>query len=164
MITYELTPEERADIAERGTLMSGPEAVRYIVVHCTATRPSQNYSVEALTRDHLKRGFRTVGYHFYIRRDGTLTQHRHLREVGAHCKPLNRCSIGVCYEGGVDEDLHAADTRTAAQKAQLTALLKELKALFPQALIMSHRDMPGARPCDCPSFDATKEYKDIDTM
>jgi hypothetical protein len=32
--------------------------------------------VEQLLRDHRKRGFRTIGYHFYIRRDGTLTQHR----------------------------------------------------------------------------------------
>ena len=35
-----------------------------------------------LMRDHKKRGFRTIGYHFYIRKDGTITQHRKLLEVG----------------------------------------------------------------------------------
>jgi N-acetyl-anhydromuramyl-L-alanine amidase AmpD len=158
MITYELTTQQKKDLEERGALMSGPDAIRFIVVHCSATRPTQNYSVQDLERDHLKRGFAKIGYHFYIRRDGTLTQHRELLEVGAHCKPYNRCSIGVCYEGGVDENLQPADTRTIAQKDRLESLLRELKVMFPGAIVMGHRDMPGARPVACPSFDATREY------
>jgi N-acetyl-anhydromuramyl-L-alanine amidase AmpD len=161
MITYELTEEERQDLQERGALMTGPDAIRFLVVHCTATRATQSYTATQMERDHKKRGFRTVGYHFYIRRDGTLTQHRKLLEVGAHCRPYNRCSIGVCYEGGLDAEGHPADTRTAAQKERLAQLLRELKTLFPQAIIMGHRDMPGATPKDCPSFDATSEYQTL---
>jgi hypothetical protein len=39
-----------------------------------------------------------------------------------------------------------------------------LKTLFPQAIIMGHRDMPGARACDCPSFDATGEYSKLGVL
>ena len=46
--------------------------IRYIVVHCSATRASQSYSPEALERDHRTRGFRSAGYHFYIRRSGAI--------------------------------------------------------------------------------------------
>lgn len=67
---------------EDGTLMAGPDSVRFLVIHCSATRSDRSYPVERLLRDHRARGFRTVGYHFYLRRDGTLTQHRRLLEVG----------------------------------------------------------------------------------
>jgi N-acetyl-anhydromuramyl-L-alanine amidase AmpD len=161
MVAYKMNNDLRELLEERGTEMNGTNSVRFIVVHCSATSPSQDYTVEALERDHLKRGFRTIGYHFYIRRDGTLTRHRKLLEVGAHCKPINRCSIGVCYEGGLDENSQPADTRTPEQKERLLDLLRNLKQLFPQAMIISHRDVQGAKKCDCPSFDATKEYSDI---
>ena len=52
----------------------------------------------------------------------------------------------------------AKDTRTPAQKAALLKLLKELKAKYPKASIHGHRDFANKA---CPSFDATKEYKNI---
>lgn len=151
---------ERALLAgvESGRLMQSAESVRFLVIHCSATRSTQAYTVEQLTRDHQARGFRTVGYHFYIRRDGTLTQHRKLLEVGAHARPYNRCSIGICYEGGLDAQGRPADTRTAAQKQRLKALVAHLKQLFPKARVVGHRDLPGATPKACPCFDAYAEY------
>ena len=147
---------ERALLArvEDGELMGGPDSVRYLVLHCSATRCTQDYTAEQLLHDHRARGFRTVGYHFYVRRDGSLTQHRGLLEVGAHCRPYNRCSIGVCYEGGLDGRGRPADTRTPAQTARLTELFARLRRLFPQAVVCGHRDRPGASPKDCPCLDA----------
>ena len=142
---------------EDGPLMQGRESVRYLILHCSATRCDKDYTAEQLLRDHKTRGFRTVGYHFYIRRDGTITQHRKLLEVGAHCRPWNRCSIGICYEGGLDGKGLPADTRTPAQKAALTQLLQELGRHFPAALTVGHRDLNPQKAC--PSFDAAKEYK-----
>ena len=40
-------------------------------------------------------------------------------EVGAHAKPYNRCSIGICYEGGRDEQGRFRDTRTPKQKERM---------------------------------------------
>ena len=142
---------------EDGALMQGRESVRYLILHCSATRCDKDYTAEQLLRDHKTRGFRTVGYHFYIRRDGTITQHRKLLEVGAHCRPWNRCSIGICYEGGLDGKGLPRDTRTPAQKAALTQLLQELGRHFPAALTVGHRDLNPQKAC--PSFDAAKEYK-----
>lgn len=141
---------------ESGTLMNGADSVRFIVIHCSATRCDRDYTVEQLMRDHKARGFRTIGYHFYIRRDGTVTRHRGLLEVGAHCRPYNRCSIGICYEGGLNKQGRPADTRTAEQKMQLMELLLKLRKLFPQAKIVGHRELPGVRK-ECPCFDC-REY------
>ena len=142
---------------EAGLFMNDTKSVRWLILHCSATREDRDYSVEQMLRDHKARGFRTIGYHFYIRRNGELTQHRHLLEVGAHCRPYNRCSIGICYEGGLDHDGRPRDTRTKEQKEQLLLLLVKLKKLFPDALIRRHCDMPGASPKACPCF-AASEY------
>ena len=100
---------------EDGKNMMSADSVRFLVLHCSATRRNQDYSVEQLRRDHKARGFYDIGYHFYIRKDGTMTQHRKLLEVGAHARPYNRCSIGICYEGGLDEQGKPCNTMTIEQ-------------------------------------------------
>lgn len=106
------------------------DSVRFIVVHCSATRCNRPYTAEQLERGHRSRGFRTTGYHFYIRTDGTTTHPRLLGEVGAHVKGLNHCSIGICYEGGLDPDGHPVDTRTPRQRERLEELLTILRQLY----------------------------------
>ena len=142
---------------ESGLMMNGPDSVRFLIVHCSATRSDHDYTVEQLLRDHKARGFRTIGYHFYIRRNGEWTQHRRLLEVGAHVRGYNRCSIGICYEGGLDSAGHPSDTRTVEQKQALRGLLGRLHTQFPHAFILGHRDLPGVRKA-CPCFEVGSEY------
>ena len=142
---------------EPGIFMS-PDSVSYLIIHCSATREDRDYTPEQLKHDHLQRGFIDVGYHFYIRKDGSVTQHRRLNEVGAHCRPFNRCSIGVCYEGGLDANGKPKDTRTLKQRATLIGLLLDLHRKFPNAVIRGHNEMPGAVPKACPVYKPSKEY------
>ena len=139
---------------EDGKNMMSADSIKFLVLHCSASRCNQDYSVEQLRRDHKARGFYDIGYHFYIRKDGTMTQHRKLLEVGAHARPYNRCSIGICYEGGLDEQGRACNTITAEQETRLVELFRNLKTLFPKAKIVGHRDLPGTTPKECPGFDA----------
>ena len=139
---------------ENGKNMMSADSVRFLVLHCSASRCNQDYSVEQLRRDHKARGFYDIGYHFYIRKDGTMTQHRKLLEVGAHARPYNRCSIGICYEGGLDEQGKPRNTMTTEQETRLIDLFRNLKILFPKAKIVGHRDLPGTTPKECPCLDA----------
>ena len=139
---------------ENGKNMMSADSVRFLVLHCSASRCNQDYSVEQLRRDHKARGFYDIGYHFYIRKDGTMTQHRKLLEVGAHARPYNRCSIGICYEGGLDEQGKPCNTMTTEQETRLIDLFRNLKILFPKAKIVGHRDLPGTTPKECPCLDA----------
>ena len=131
---------------ENGKNMMSADSVRFLVLHCSATRCNQDYSVEQLRRDHKARGFYDIGYHFYIRKDGTMTQHRKLLEVGAHARPYNRCSIGICYEGGLDEQGKPCNTMTTEQETRLIELFRNLKILFPKAKIVGHRDLVSIQP------------------
>lgn len=143
---------------ENGEMMDSPLSVRFLVIHCSATRADRNYTDKQLMRDHKKRGFRTVGYHFYVHKNGSITQFRKLLEVGSHARPYNRCSIGICYEGGLDAEGRPADTRTAAQTERLHDLFGRLRRLFPQAVVCGHRDLPGTAPKACPCLDAAAVF------
>ena len=128
-----------------------------IVIHCSATRCDQNFSVTSLIRWHEEK-FGFTGYHYYITRDGKIYQTRHENLVGAHAKGYNRHSLGICYEGGLDEQGKSADTRTPMQKQALLTLLRRLKKEHPDAEILGHRDLPNVHK-DCPCFDARSEYQ-----
>ena len=133
--------------------------INYIVVHCSATREGCTLTSEVLEAEHRRRGFRTTGYHYYIRRDGTVLGTRSLELPGAHCRGHNKYSIGICYEGGLDADCCPKDTRTLEQRGSLLALLRELCRQFPKALIVGHHDLNPMKECPC--FSCTKEYSNI---
>ena len=134
--------------------------ITLIIIHCSATPEGKSLSAEACRQDHiLHRGFRDIGYHFYITRNGEIHRGRALEKVGAHCRNHNAHSVGVCYEGGLDANGKPKDTRTLEQKGALLALLRELKRQFPKALIVGHRDLNPMKGCPC--FDAVKEYSQV---
>ena len=134
--------------------------INKIIVHCSATREGENYTVDTIRSWHVDgRGWSDIGYHFYIDLYGEIHKGRDISRIGAHTKGLNRNSIGVCYCGGVEEDGKTPkDTRYDCQKEALLAVLRTLKAMYPEAEIHGHRDFANKA---CPSFDATKEYENI---
>ena len=133
--------------------------INLIVIHCSATRSDRSFPVTALIRCHAER-FGFTGYHYYITRDGQTFQTRHEQLVGAHAVGYNQHSLGVCYEGGLDEHGRPADTRTPKQKQALLRLLRRLKVEHPDATILGHHNLPNVHK-DCPCFDAKKEYQGL---
>ena len=129
-----------------------------IVIHCSATREGMDVRASDIDKWHKERGFAMIGYNYVIDLDGVLEVGRPLTMNGAHCLGFNDHSIGICYEGGLDEKGRKADTRTPAQRAALIALLRSLKADYPDAEIMGHCELEGVHK-DCPSF-SCQEYRD----
>ena len=133
--------------------------INEIIIHCAATREGRDFTVEDITRWHKARGFATIGYHYVIYRDGSIHEGRPLEQIGAHCVGHNKHSIGICYIGGCTSDGKTPkDTRTPEQKEALFALLRHLKARFPNATIHGHRDFAAKA---CPSYDAFREYRQL---
>ena len=54
------TEEHLLTRVERGLHMPA-EAVRYLVIHCSATREDRSYTVQQLRSDHISRGFIDIG-------------------------------------------------------------------------------------------------------
>lgn len=139
-------------------------ATDLLVVHCSATRPTQDIGVRDITQWHIQRGFDTVGYHYVIRRNGEVERGRPENAVGAHVRGHNVNSIGICLAGGVDNAGKPANNFTAAQFVALHQLLDELRKRYPEARVLGHRDLSPDRNGDgvispnefikaCPSFD-----------
>ena len=87
---------------------------------------------------------------------------------GAHARGFNAISLGVCYEGGLDENGKAADTRTSRQKEAMHRLVSELLQRYPDAKVVGHRDLspdtnyngivdPWERIKECPCFEVKAE-------
>ena len=126
-----------------------------IIIHCSATKEGKDFAVEDIDRWHRQRGFNGIGYHFVIRLDGSIHAGRPKNKIGAHCKGHNAHSIGICYVGGLSTDGKPKDTRTAAQKASLRALVEQLQEEFPLATVHGHNEF-AAKACPC--FDVQKEF------
>jgi N-acetylmuramoyl-L-alanine amidase len=129
-----------------------PEDVKFIAVHCSATPASRDIGVKELDRMHRERGFRCIGYHYVIRRDGTVESGRPCNQPGAHVEDWNHCSIGVCLVGGVNDKLKPEANFTPNQLGVLKSLLLRLASQYPKAIVQGHRDFPKVAKA-CPSFD-----------
>ena len=67
-----------------------------IIVHCSATPEGKDYTVQDIDRWHRARGFKCIGYHYVIYRDGSIHNGRPVEQTGAHCQKHNANSIGIC--------------------------------------------------------------------
>lgn len=108
-----------------------------IVLHHAAIKTA---SAEDIHRAHLQRDNGTwagIGYHLYIRKDGSIHRGRPLWASGAHVLNENWHTVGVCVEGNYDVET----TMPAAQLNAVREALRYLKGIYPNAAIKCHRDM-----------------------
>jgi N-acetyl-anhydromuramyl-L-alanine amidase AmpD len=110
------------------------------IVHCS---DSAHGDVGTIRSWHRERGWRDVGYHFVIRRDGEIEVGRTLDEQGAHVKGQNKDSVGTCLIGVNDF--------TEGQMQALRRLHKMLAELFPGIEVYGHCDFTSAKTC--PNFE-----------
>ena len=133
--------------------------VKLIVVHCVANRCNRPFSTDMLIAcGRAKYG--QCSYHYYVRRNGDVVPMLPESVQGVHARHYNDCSLGIVYEGGLDEKGQPADTRTEAQKHALYELLKSLTRDYPNARIVGHSELPNVAKA-CPCFPCSQEYADL---
>lgn len=132
----------------------------FIAVHCSATTEKMNIGAADIDKWHRQRGWACIGYHYVIRRDGTVEQGRDEAVIGSHVQGWNANSVAVCMVGGVDANdvSKAVNNFTPAQFASLKKLLGQLKTRYPKAKIQGHRDFPNVAKA-CPSWDVKEWVK-----
>ncbi len=131
--------------------------INRIVLHCAATPEGRDVKTETIRKWHTEgNGWKDIGYHFVIELDGAVRPGRPIDQVGAHVAGHNADSVGICYVGGMDgANKKPKDTRTAAQKAAMRALVVALKAFYPKAEVLGHWDLSPNKAC--PSFNVKSE-------
>jgi N-acetylmuramoyl-L-alanine amidase len=95
---------------------------------------------------HLANGWAGIGYHYVIRKDGTIERGRPRDAVGAHCYGENYHSIGINLVGEFDAYQPTAAQIRSAER--LAAVLCQIYGMVPSArTIKGHRDFNATR---CP--------------
>ncbi len=136
-----------------------------IWVHCSATRPrwwqekTAAQKADEIRRWHVEdNGWRDIGYHFVIDRDGTVVEGRPLDEQGAHVYGHNDNSIGICLLGGHGSNENDAffDHFTSDQDKALRNLIDRLKGRFAIKSVRGHNEVAAKA---CPGFDVQRWLK-----
>lgn len=118
--------------------------INRIVIHCSAARPkgAETQTAKDIDAMHRRdRGWKKIGYHYFIRHNGAVEKGRAEDEVGAGVFGFNPNSIHICYAGGLDADGKPADTRTLYQKASMVRVVLGLVHKYKGAKVMGHRDL-----------------------
>lgn len=102
---------------------------------------------------HVGNGWAGIGYHYLVRKDGTIYRGRPEDTVGAHAYGANSHSIGVCFEGNYQVET----SMPAAQLAAGQALVADIKRRWGITKVIGHKDVAGSTT-SCPGqyfpFDA----------
>jgi hypothetical protein len=118
-----------------GDMIPRSKVLEYIVIHHTASTAKE--TVEQIHNFHINNnGWAGIGYHFYIRKDGTIYKGRDEKYAGAHCVDYNSISLGICLEGNFE-----IEQPTDNQLKSLTELLQYLKNKYGNVQVVGHRDL-----------------------
>lgn len=132
--------------------------INKIVIHCADTPAGMDIGAEEIRRWHTDprpngNGWSDIGYHWVIRRDGTVEPGRPEEDPGAHVAGHNADSIGVCVVGGKD-----GFNFTRRQMAALEAKVIDLTSQHPGAKVVGHTDLDPRKPC--PNFDVIEWWQE----
>ncbi len=135
--------------------------IKYIVVHCTATPTTT--TLESIKRYWKEqRGWGdTPGYHYFIKRDGTIVQLLDEKKNSYGVYKHNSECISIAYVGGIDKDGKPVDNRSDAQKHAMFDIIVRLTEKYPKAEVLGHRDFSGVKKA-CPCFDVKEWLKNYE--
>jgi hypothetical protein len=149
------------------------QALKYLVIHCTATPEGRDVSSDEIRRWHTSpvsqggRGWKQVGYTDLFHLNGSVERLVANNEddlvdnweITNGAKGYNSISRHIVYAGGCATDGKTAkDTRTSQQKAALEKYVKEFHAAHPKVKIIGHNEVAAKA---CPSFDVQAWLKSI---
>ncbi len=128
----------QAKLEWRGQLAPRKATDAVVVHHAAASK----CSIEDIHRWHLDRQWAGCGYHFVVRKDGSVWLGRPFDAAGAHVSGHNSHTIGICCEGNFSEEKMGL-----AQLRALLELLGLLRQLYPGIRVVGHNNLNAT---ECP--------------
>lgn len=129
-----------------GSMSRRSRTTRIILHHAEAS----TCTVQDVHRWHKNNGWAGIGYHFFVRKDGSVYRGRPEGTVGAHASGSNSDSIGICFEG-----TYMTETMPTAQKAAGKELVAYLKNKYGIGIVQRHCDV-CATSCPGTNFPFTE--------
>lgn len=148
--------------------------LKYLVIHCTATREGREVSATEIRRWHTSpvaqggRGWKQVGYTDLFHLNGSVERLVANNEdnwvddweVTNGAQGYNSVSRHIVYAGGIAYDGKTPkDTRTTGQLAAMAAYVKAFHEKHPKVRIVGHNQLNAGKAC--PSFDVRAWLKTV---
>ena len=121
--------------------------INKIILHVADTPDTMDVGFREINEWHKDRGWMdkksgvSCGYHYIIRRDGTIEQGRPDTSVGSHCYGHNKKSIGICWIGRDEMSIR----QNVAMKDLMRYLLTKYK--LDAADIKGHNEYNDHKTC-----------------
>lgn len=126
------------NLKRNGDLTYNNTPTKIILHHAEST----SCTIEDINSWHLANGWTMCGYHYFVRKDGSIYRGRPEGAQGAHCPSQNTLSIGICAEGS-----YTAETMPEAQKQSIVELSKDICGRYGITEIGGHKEY---YPTNCP--------------
>lgn len=136
-----------------------PSTEMIVIHHAGFPDGDKDSSAEDIHKFHQEvNGWAGIGYHYVIRKDGTIEQGRRPLAVGAHAYHHNKNSVGICVAGNFE----VAKIKSAQLDSLklLTAWLCQKYKLDPlkEGVIVGHRNLNDT---SCPGDNLYKKLDEI---
>ena len=115
-----------------GSLKNRTSTKRIILHHAE----SKSCTADDIHSWHLANGWAGIGYHFFVRKDGSIYRGRPEEVVGSHAKGSNSDSIGICFEGS-----YMTETMGQTQINAGRELVSYLKKKYGISKVQKHKDV-----------------------
>ena len=119
-----------------------------VFIHCSDSDWKHHDDISVIRKWHVEgNGWNDVGYHYFIKRNGTIQKGRDLEITPSSQKDHNNKTISIC--------LHGRERFTKRQFESLKKLCLEINTLY-KGKVTFHGHKEVAREKTCPNFDYVK--------
>lgn len=122
------------------TSLSNRTSTKEIVLHHAAATAD----AKTIHQWHKNNGWSGIGYHFVVRKDGTIERGRPIKTIGAHCTGHNSNTIGICFEGNFEKE-KMSDKQIKSGQELLSYLYKTYN--LTKSNVKRHKDLMST---NCP--------------
>jgi hypothetical protein len=114
-------------------------------------------TVEDINSWHKANGWAGIGYHYFVRKDGSVYRGRPDNVVGSHCKGNNIGSLGICFEGN-----YMKETMPQVQYNAGVELIRYLFNKYGTMKIYGHKELFST---ECPGNNfPLDDFKNLKTL
>ena len=128
-----------------------------VVIHHTGNPTDDDLSAAEINASHKARGWSCIGYHYVVRKDGTVEQGRPHWTVGAHAYGHNSHTIGIHVCGNFEEAV-PTDEQIESLAMLLANLCTDYGLPIDRDHIVGHRELMATA---CPGKNL---YEMMDTI
>ena len=128
-----------------------------IVIHHTGNPTDDNLSAIAIHSSHQAQGWSGIGYHYVVRKDGTVEEGRPHWTIGAHAYGDNSHTIGIHVCGNFEIG-QPTDAQIESLAMLISGLAYDYGLPINDQTVVAHRDLMPTACC------GKNLYEQLDTV